>query len=104
MRFVFRVIAACTILAAACSSSLAADAKPHHVTIQVDQNDPAIMNIALNNVTNILETYKESLFGNWARRGFRYRSEYDSHLGCGHVSSEAGWPGSPERPSDIRLI
>ena len=56
MRFVFRVIAACTILAAACSSSLAADAKPHRVTIQVDQNDPAIMNLALNNVTNILET------------------------------------------------
>jgi hypothetical protein len=37
MRFVFRVIAACTILVAACSSSLAADAKPHRVTIQVDQ-------------------------------------------------------------------
>lgn len=48
-------------------------------------------------------TFK-SLFENWARRGFRYRSEYDSHLGCGHASSEAGWPGSPERPSDIRLI
>ena len=58
MRFVFRVIAACTILAAACSSSLAADAKPHRVTIQVDQNDPAIMNLALNNLTNILERYK----------------------------------------------
>lgn len=46
MGFVFKV-AACTTLAAACFSSLAADAKPHRVTIQMDQNAPAIMNLAL---------------------------------------------------------
>ena len=39
-------------------SSFAADAKVHRVSIQVDQNDPAVMNQALNNVTNIMELYK----------------------------------------------
>jgi intracellular sulfur oxidation DsrE/DsrF family protein len=58
MRFVLKMMAAWTILAAACCSSLAADAKPHRVTIQVDQNDPAVMNLALNNVVNIMEMYK----------------------------------------------
>ncbi|WP_296514814.1 DsrE family protein [Rhodopseudomonas sp.] len=37
---------------------LAADAKQHRVAIQVDQNDPAVMNLALNNATNIMEQYK----------------------------------------------
>ena len=32
--------------------------KTHRVAIQVDQNDPAIMNLALNNATNILEYYR----------------------------------------------
>ena len=46
------------------SSALAADpkadpsAKPHRVLIQIDQNDPAIMNLALNNATNIIEYYR----------------------------------------------
>jgi uncharacterized protein len=40
------------------SSGFAADAKEHHVAIQVDQNDPAVMNLALNNATNIMEYYK----------------------------------------------
>ena len=33
-------------------------AKPHRVLIQVDQNDPAVMNLALNNATNIIEYYR----------------------------------------------
>ena len=33
-------------------------AKTHRVAIQVDQNDPAIMNLALNNAKNILEYYQ----------------------------------------------
>jgi uncharacterized protein len=37
---------------------LAADNKPHHRLIQVDQNDPAVMNLALNNATNVLEYYR----------------------------------------------
>jgi intracellular sulfur oxidation DsrE/DsrF family protein len=33
-------------------------AKTHRVAIQVDQNDPAVMNLALNNATNIFEHYR----------------------------------------------
>jgi intracellular sulfur oxidation DsrE/DsrF family protein len=40
------------------SASLAADAKSHRVSIQVDQNDPQLMNLALNNATNIIEYYR----------------------------------------------
>ena len=32
--------------------------KSHRVLIQVDQNDPAVMNLALNNATNIIEYYR----------------------------------------------
>ena len=58
MRFSFKMMTACAILVAAFSSSFAGDAKTHRVTIQVDQNDPAVMNLALNNATNIMELYK----------------------------------------------
>jgi len=40
------------------SGSLAADAKSHRVSIQVDQNDPQLMNLALNNATNVIEYYR----------------------------------------------
>jgi uncharacterized protein len=40
------------------SASLAGDTKPHRVAIQVDQNDPQIMNLALNNATNVIEYYR----------------------------------------------
>ena len=33
-------------------------AKPHRVVIQVDQNDPQVMNLALNNATNLIEYYR----------------------------------------------
>jgi uncharacterized protein len=32
--------------------------KPHRVVIQVDQNDPAVMNLALNNASNIIDYYR----------------------------------------------
>jgi intracellular sulfur oxidation DsrE/DsrF family protein len=32
--------------------------KPHRLLIQVDQNDPALMNLALNNATNVIEYYR----------------------------------------------
>jgi intracellular sulfur oxidation DsrE/DsrF family protein len=51
-------ITAALILAAAATPGYAADAKAHHIAIQVDQNDPAVMNLALNNATNIMEQYK----------------------------------------------
>jgi len=38
------------------SGAWAGDAKPQHrLVIQVDDNDPAKMNLALNNLTNIYE-------------------------------------------------
>ena len=40
------------------SASPAADAKPHRVTIQIDQNDPQVMNLVLNNATNVIENYR----------------------------------------------
>ena len=40
------------------SGSLATDAKSHRVSIQVDQNDPQVMNLALNNATNVIEYYR----------------------------------------------
>jgi uncharacterized protein len=38
--------------------AFAADTKPHRVAIQVNQNDPQVMNLALNNVTNVIEYYR----------------------------------------------
>lgn len=35
----------------------AADAKVHRVAIQVDVNDPAVMNLALNNAVNVAHDY-----------------------------------------------
>jgi uncharacterized protein len=32
--------------------------KPHRIAIQVDQNDPAVMNLALNNAENAIEYYR----------------------------------------------
>jgi uncharacterized protein len=33
-------------------------AKVHRLVIQVDQNDPAVMNLALNNATNVIDYYR----------------------------------------------
>ena len=33
-------------------------AKQHRMVIQVDQNDPAVMNLALNNATNVIDYYR----------------------------------------------
>jgi intracellular sulfur oxidation DsrE/DsrF family protein len=46
------------------SSALAADTRAkqstrsHRLLIQVDQNDPAVMNLALNNATNVIDYYR----------------------------------------------
>jgi uncharacterized protein len=34
------------------------DKTVHHLLIQVNQNDPAVMNLALNNATNVVEFYR----------------------------------------------
>jgi uncharacterized protein len=55
----FRRLATAAVLSIAlATSALAADGKTHHVAIQVDQNDPAIMNMVLNNATNVIEHYR----------------------------------------------
>jgi uncharacterized protein len=37
----------------------AADNKPHNLVLQVNVNDPAMMNLALNNATNVAQYYKD---------------------------------------------
>lgn len=58
MTGLFRLAIAAIVTLSFTSASLAADAKPHRVAIQVDQNDPQIMNLALNNATNVIEYYR----------------------------------------------
>ena len=41
------------------SAGFAADGKSHRVTIQIDQNDPQVMNLVLNNATNVIEYYRD---------------------------------------------
>ena len=66
MRSFFRVLAITVLVSMLLTSvSFAGNAKAtksiaktHRVAIQVDQNDPAVMNLALNNATNIFEYYR----------------------------------------------
>jgi uncharacterized protein len=53
-----RLMTAAALSIALATSALAADGKTHRVAIQVDQNDPAIMNMVLNNATNVIEYYR----------------------------------------------
>ena len=54
----YRFIAAALLSITFAVSAIAADAKPHRVTIQIDQNDPQVMNMVLNNATNVIEHYR----------------------------------------------
>ena len=58
MRFIIGLAVAALLSIALVSGGLAADAKSHRVSIQVDQNDPQVMNLALNNATNVIEYYR----------------------------------------------
>src|SRR6266702_7444217 len=51
----FRRLASAALLSIAFAASALAADKPHRVVIQVDQNDPQVMNLALNNATNVIE-------------------------------------------------
>lgn len=44
-------------LGAAWSNAALAEGKTHHVAVHVNQNDPQIMNMALNNVQNVTKYY-----------------------------------------------
>jgi intracellular sulfur oxidation DsrE/DsrF family protein len=41
------------------SASPAADGKPHRIAIQIDQNDPQLMNMVLGNAINVIEFYRD---------------------------------------------
>ena len=58
MRVIIRLAIAALLSLPLVPVSLAADTKPHRVSIQVDQNDPQVMNLALNNATNVIEYYR----------------------------------------------
>jgi len=58
MRAIIRLAIVALLSMPLVSGSFAADAKSHRVSIQVDQNDPQVMNLALNNATNIVEYYR----------------------------------------------
>jgi uncharacterized protein len=46
------------LLSMAFISTAFAEGKTHHIAVHVDQNDPQVMNMALNNVTNVIEYYR----------------------------------------------
>ena len=54
----FRRLVTAALLSIALASSAFAEGKPHRVAIQVNQNDPQVMNLALNNATNVIEYYR----------------------------------------------
>ena len=58
MRMIIRFVIAVFLLIPLAPMTLAAEAKPHRVSIQVDQNDPQVMNLALGNANNAIEYYK----------------------------------------------
>src|SRR3984885_7003286 len=59
MRGLFHCLAAIALMSMALATSgHAADGKTHHIAIQIDQNDPQVMNMVLNNATNVIEYYR----------------------------------------------
>jgi uncharacterized protein len=54
----FRLAIVALVSMAFASATLAADGKAHRIAIQVDQNDPQVMNMVLNNATNVIEYYR----------------------------------------------
>jgi len=54
----YRVATALLFLMILAAPAPAADTKPHRLLIQVDQDDPVVMNLALNNATNVIEFYR----------------------------------------------
>ncbi len=60
MRGFLRTFAAVTLLSMAFASvAAAAEGKLHHIAIQIDQNAPQLMNLVLNNATNVIEYYRD---------------------------------------------
>jgi intracellular sulfur oxidation DsrE/DsrF family protein len=53
-----RRFATIVLLSMAFASTAIAEGKPHRIAIHVDQNDPVVMNMALNNATSVIEYYR----------------------------------------------
>jgi uncharacterized protein len=58
MHRLLRRFATIALLSMAFASTALAEGKPHRIAIHVDQNDPQVMNMALNNATNVIEYYR----------------------------------------------
>ena len=56
----FAAIASVSLISAALANDVKTHGSEnaHRLLIQVDQNDPAVMNLALNNATNVIEYYR----------------------------------------------
>jgi uncharacterized protein len=56
----FRRLATAILLSIAfAASALAAESKTHRIAIQIDQNDPQVMNMVLNNAAHVIEYYRD---------------------------------------------
>lgn len=53
-----KTFAAAVVLAAGLSVPVWAEGVTHHVAVHVNQNDPQVMNMALNNVQNLTDFYQ----------------------------------------------
>lgn len=53
-----RLLTAMLLSITLAAPAFAADGKTHRIAIQVDQNDPQVMNMALNNASNVIEYYR----------------------------------------------
>ena len=54
----FRRLATAALLSIAIASPALSDEAKHRLAIHVDQNDAQVMNLALNNATNVIEYYR----------------------------------------------
>lgn len=52
-----KLVTSLAVLALSAGAAFA-EGKTHHLAFQVDQNDPAVMNLTLNNVENVVQYYK----------------------------------------------
>jgi uncharacterized protein len=59
MRKFLGAVLALAALAGVATSVVGQSSTVHKVALHVDQNEPAVMNLALNNVQNIVQYYKE---------------------------------------------
>lgn len=57
MKHLMKLIAS-ALIGLALGSAALAEGKTHKIAVHVDQNDPAVMNMALNNVENVTQYYE----------------------------------------------